>query len=447
MTAIVKMLCRSTSTGVLSTLLPAVSSHLQPGIFDQHERSAPDLYCHQHSSAHVSTPRSSLQSPASHHQSRPSADVMARSTDGGDWEFEPAAGSVVQSRPRFRKVQSENDLQSLWRSSSGSSATFAAADSFSRSASSQAYEDDRVQLRTLDRLGSERESAILEISENSEDASPAGSEVSDEPRETTLMLDHGSYWNKRTKTTVENQPSSHREDRYFAPPWEKFEVEKSSSLHSSEQDQKSMIMSMSTSTLQAPPRGAVLERSTYNSASSQAEIRGPMLITDIGFGNGNGGPGRGVSGGKGGGGGGGYGDSQGVEAQYQRMLEADPGHPLLLRNFAQFLHEVKRDPLKAEPYYERAILANPGDGEVLGRYAQLIWEVYKDEDRAGGYFDQALQACPDDCYLNAAYASFLWSSEGDHEGEVNPPLEVSHGSDGARYISNMPPVYGATAHA
>lgn len=461
------MLCRSTSTGVLSALLPAVSSHVHPGISDQYDRSAPDLYYHPYSPAHVSTPRSSIQSPASQYL-RPSGDVMSRSTDGGDWEFGVGSGSVVQSRPRFRKVQSENDLHSLWRTSSGSGATFAAAGSFNSSSSSQGYEDDRVQLGTLDRLGSELESAILEMSENSDDVSSAGSEVSEEPREMTSMSGNGSYWNEKTMT-MGKQSSSQEEARYFVLPSEgvsravytrtnaaesssfratgsSSEADNSYSLHSSEQGPTSMMRSMSASTLQAPPRGAVLERSAYTSASSQTEIRGPMLIKDIGFGNGNGGGGSGVSGGRGGGSGGGYGDSHGVEAQYRRMLEADPGHPLLLRNFAQFLHEVKRDPLKAEPYYERAILANPRDGEVLGRYAQLIWEVYKDKDRAGGYFDQALQACPDDCYLNAAYASFLWSSEGDHEDEVHSPVEVSHGN-GARYINNMTPVYGAAARA
>ncbi|CAM6120358.1 unnamed protein product [Calypogeia fissa] len=442
------MLCRSTSTGVLSTLLPAVSSHLQPGVFDQHERNSSDLYQYHYSPAqHVSTPRSSLQSPASQYL-RPSAG------DGGDWEFE--GPSLVQSRPTFRKVQSENDLQSLWRTSSGSAATFAAAESFNSSTSSQGYEDDRVQLRTLDRLGSERESAILEMSENSEDVSSAGSEVSEEDRrDISLTMDNGSYWNDRT-LTMGKQPSALQQQDMVPGPIcmlptyaessslrgsrGSSKVDNSASFHTSEHETMSVVRSMGASTL---------ERSVYTSASSQTEIRGPMLITDIGFGNGSGGGGRRVSGGRGGGsGGGGYGDSpQGMEAQYQRMLEADPGHPLLLSNYAQFLHEVKRDPLKAEPYYERAILANPGDGEVLGRYAKLIWEVYKDEDRAGGYFEQALQACPDDCHLNAAYASFLWSSEVDDEDvEVDPPLEVAH-NNGGRYINNMSPVYGAAAHS
>ncbi|GLJ49027.1 hypothetical protein SUGI_1034230 [Cryptomeria japonica] len=105
-----------------------------------------------------------------------------------------------------------------------------------------------------------------------------------------------------------------------------------------------------------------------------------------------------------------------TEICYEEMLGANPGNPLLLRNYAKFLHEVKEDSSKAEEFYERAILAGPADGEVLSLYAQLIWETHKDGDRAQAYFDRAVQAAPEDCYVIASYANFLWTSEESDSG-------------------------------
>lgn len=100
-----------------------------------------------------------------------------------------------------------------------------------------------------------------------------------------------------------------------------------------------------------------------------------------------------------------------TEVYYQKMLEANPGNSLLLRNYAKFLHEVQGNLAKAEEYYERAILASPGDGEVLSLYAKLIWEVRRDVPHAEAYFDQAMQASPDDCFVLGSYAHFLWDLE------------------------------------
>eukprot|EP01018_Ginkgo_biloba_P010702 Gb_40449 [translate_table: standard] len=140
------------------------------------------------------------------------------------------------------------------------------------------------------------------------------------------------------------------------------------------------------------------------------------VYTSGGFGIGDGG---GLSGGRGYGGRGGSSgsDSNSTDAYYQKMLEANPGNPLLLRNYAKFLHEVQNDLGKAEEYYGRAILASPGDGDALSLYANLIWEIHKDAARAEAYFDQAVQAAPDDCYVLASYAHFLWNTEDDEEDE------------------------------
>ncbi|KAK4257397.1 hypothetical protein QN277_006990 [Acacia crassicarpa] len=103
---------------------------------------------------------------------------------------------------------------------------------------------------------------------------------------------------------------------------------------------------------------------------------------------------------------------------YQTMIEANPGNPLLLSNYAKYLKEVRADYVKAEEYCSRAILANPSDGNALSMFADLIWEGHKDASRAEAYHNQAVKAAPDDCYVLASYAHFLWDAEDEDEDKV-----------------------------
>nr|ABK23843.1 unknown [Picea sitchensis]ACN40445.1 unknown [Picea sitchensis] len=109
-----------------------------------------------------------------------------------------------------------------------------------------------------------------------------------------------------------------------------------------------------------------------------------------------------------------------TDMYYQSMLEANPGNPLLLSNYAKFLHEVQHDMAKAEEYYGRAILASPGDAEVLSLYAKFTWETQNDGVRAESYFDRAVKAAPDDCYVLSSYAHFLWNSEEEEDQNYGP---------------------------
>ncbi|KAJ6673213.1 TETRATRICOPEPTIDE REPEAT PROTEIN 5 [Salix viminalis] len=74
-----------------------------------------------------------------------------------------------------------------------------------------------------------------------------------------------------------------------------------------------------------------------------------------------------------------------TDVYYQTMIEANPGNPLFLINYAKFLKEVRLD------------------------------VSHKDASRAESYFDQAVKAAPDDCYVMASYARFLWDAEEEEE--------------------------------
>lgn len=103
-----------------------------------------------------------------------------------------------------------------------------------------------------------------------------------------------------------------------------------------------------------------------------------------------------------------------MEMHYKKLVEEDPSNSLYMRNYAQFLYQVKGDLQRAEEYYSRAILAEPGDGQILAQYAKLVWELHEDEERASSYFEQAVHTAPQDSVVLAAYARFLWEAdEGD----------------------------------
>ncbi|XP_047070786.1 uncharacterized protein LOC124678988 [Lolium rigidum] len=114
-----------------------------------------------------------------------------------------------------------------------------------------------------------------------------------------------------------------------------------------------------------------------------------------------------------------------LDAQYKEMVDEQPGNALFLRNYAQFLHEVKGDPRRAEEYYSRAMLADPSDGEIMSQYAKLVWAVHRDHERSLAYFQKSVQASPRNSHVLAAYASFLWEQDDDDD------LDVGEGEQGA----------------
>ncbi|KAL6903524.1 hypothetical protein ACP4OV_004337 [Aristida adscensionis] len=117
-----------------------------------------------------------------------------------------------------------------------------------------------------------------------------------------------------------------------------------------------------------------------------------------------------------------------MDAQYKRMVDEQPGNALFLRNYAQFLHEVKGDSRRAEEYYSRAMLAEPSDGEIMSQYAKLVWEAHHDRERSLSYFEKSVQAAPQNSHVLAAYASFLWEQDDEEDsGAGGAPERAAQG--------------------
>ncbi|XVE52529.1 hypothetical protein DITRI_Ditri02bG0129500 [Diplodiscus trichospermus] len=98
---------------------------------------------------------------------------------------------------------------------------------------------------------------------------------------------------------------------------------------------------------------------------------------------------------------------------YQMSVAEEPNNPLLLSNYAQFLHLVVKDHDRAEEWFKRAIQLEPQDAEALGLYADFLWLVRNDLWEAEERYLQAVAAEPDNPFHASKYANFLWSTGGE----------------------------------
>lgn len=98
---------------------------------------------------------------------------------------------------------------------------------------------------------------------------------------------------------------------------------------------------------------------------------------------------------------------------YQQAISAEPDNPLLLSNYAQFLHLVAHDHDRAEEYFQRAMKLDPSDGEVIGKYAHFLWLARADLSSAEEAFLDAIAADPADPFHAGSYAHFLWNTGGE----------------------------------
>ncbi|KAI5080364.1 hypothetical protein GOP47_0005843 [Adiantum capillus-veneris] len=98
-----------------------------------------------------------------------------------------------------------------------------------------------------------------------------------------------------------------------------------------------------------------------------------------------------------------------TDLNYQHEICRDPSNPLLLANYAQFLHVVRHDHGRAEELYKRAVRADPVDGELMGKYASFLWIAKEDVDAADEVYKTALAVDPSNAYHAGSYAHFLWN--------------------------------------
>ncbi|XWS53022.1 hypothetical protein CRYUN_Cryun11dG0122300 [Craigia yunnanensis] len=102
-----------------------------------------------------------------------------------------------------------------------------------------------------------------------------------------------------------------------------------------------------------------------------------------------------------------------TELLYQTGLSQEPNNPLLLANYAQFLHLVAHDYDRAEEYFKKAIEVEPADAEAYSKYANFLWRVKNDLWAAEETFLEAISADPSNSYYAANYAHFLWNTDGE----------------------------------
>ncbi|KAL0341299.1 UNVERIFIED_CONTAM: hypothetical protein Sradi_4646700 [Sesamum radiatum] len=118
-----------------------------------------------------------------------------------------------------------------------------------------------------------------------------------------------------------------------------------------------------------------------------------------------------------------YEDYLRTDLLYQMNLSQDPNNPLLLCNYAQFLHLVARDYDRAEECFKRAVQVLPLDAEPLCLYANFLWNVRRDYWGAEDRFLQSLTVEPTSSYYASRYANFLWNTGGE---ETCFPLNNPH---------------------
>ncbi|CAA3002597.1 uncharacterized protein LOC111383688 [Olea europaea subsp. europaea] len=120
-----------------------------------------------------------------------------------------------------------------------------------------------------------------------------------------------------------------------------------------------------------------------------------------------------------------YEDYLRTDLLYQTALSQEPNNPLLLCNYAQFLHLVTHDYDRAEQCFKQAVQLEPPDAESLSQYANFLWKVRQDFWAAEEIYLQALAVEPDNSHYASNYANFLWNTGGE---ETCYPLDNSHPS-------------------
>jgi len=100
---------------------------------------------------------------------------------------------------------------------------------------------------------------------------------------------------------------------------------------------------------------------------------------------------------------------------YQKGIEKFPNDYPLIREYAFFLHEDRRDYDKAEEYYKKALDIEPDNSVILANYAFFLDAVRRDYDKAEEYYKKALDIEPENAALLTNYAHFLYAVRKDYD--------------------------------
>ncbi|XP_071721579.1 uncharacterized protein [Rutidosis leptorrhynchoides] len=73
-------------------------------------------------------------------------------------------------------------------------------------------------------------------------------------------------------------------------------------------------------------------------------------------------------------------DLKGAEEYYSRAILADPNDGEILSQYAKLLWELHHDEDRATSYFERAVQVASEDSHVHATYASFLWEIEEDED-------------------------------------------------------------------
>lgn len=100
-------------------------------------------------------------------------------------------------------------------------------------------------------------------------------------------------------------------------------------------------------------------------------------------------------------------DYDAAESFYKLSVKIASDHATSLAAYACFLDDIRKTPDIADVFYKRAIEADPKNGSILGRYAIFLNKVRKNPDAAEVFFKRAVEADPSGGPVLGNYAIFL----------------------------------------
>lgn len=100
-------------------------------------------------------------------------------------------------------------------------------------------------------------------------------------------------------------------------------------------------------------------------------------------------------------------DDDSKERAWLQALDAYPDSVNLLRSYALFLEQRRRDYDKAEEYYRRGLKVDPNNSRILAFYADFLYRYRKDVEQAEEHFIRSLEADPEYGYALNIYAELL----------------------------------------